>query len=368
MNLLPKNVMLLSCHRLLSLSCAFLLSVCAVAQEPMTLSVPLESSAEISAYDQIQPTQAMSPPLADTGFWFLNTHHSPQEFNSSCPKFCPGVTRFENCQGFRNSSFQEMLSGVEPGVPVCIMVHGSFVDTPSSCRESKATWHWLRGASCGHRMQMIYFHWPSYRDWSPLVAIDTNQLGRRASRNGYYLAELIHQLPPECPVCLVGHSHGTRVISSGLHLMGGGAIQGVCHPYARTNGRPIRVVFAGAAIDHHWLSPGKRYDRALSNMQCLLNLTNPLDPALTVYPLRLPLLVRRPLGITGLTRFNRRRIGSQSRKVVDYNVSRAVGVNHLWPHYFTKPGLAVVMRNYVYFPDRVPAMTVAMENAGTISQ
>jgi len=344
------------------------MTVCAVAQEPATLGVPAESSPAISTYDQALPTQAMSPPLAETGFWFLNTHHSPQDFDYSCPRFCPAVMRFDDCQGFRDSSFQEMIAGIEPGVPVCIMVHGSFVDTPGSCRESKCTWHWLQSASCGHRMQMIYFHWPSYRRLTPLVAIDTNQLGRRASRNGYYLAELIHQLPSECPVCLIGHSHGTRVISSSLHLMGGGAIQGVCHPYARANGRPIRAVFAGAAIDHHWLNPGKRYDRALPNMQCLLNLTNHLDPALAVYPFRLPLLVRPPMGVTGLTRFDRRHIGPQSEKVLDYDVSRAIGASHYWPYYYKKPGLAMAMRNYVYFPDQVPAMTVAMETDETISQ
>lgn len=60
--------------------------------------------------------------------------------------------------------------------------------------------------------QMIYFSWPSDRALSPFASIDVAILGSRASRNGFYLASLIQSLPPECPVCLVGHSHGTRVI------------------------------------------------------------------------------------------------------------------------------------------------------------
>jgi hypothetical protein len=306
---------------------------------------------------------AVTHTTTDSGFWFVNTHHSPQSFDYSCPKFCPAVMRYEQCQNFGPSSFQEMISSLEPGVPVCIMVHGSFVDTPSSCRESTCTWKWLKGAGCGHRMQMIYFHWPSFRHWTPLVAIDTNQLGRRASRNGYYLAELIQHLPPDCPVCLMGHSHGTRVISSGLHLLAGGAIQGIQHPFARVNGRQIRTVFTGSAIDHHWLNPGKRYDRALYSTQCLLNMTNHYDPALAVYPFRLPLLVRPALGMTGLTRLDRCQLGPQGEKVLDFDVSSLIGASHLWPYYFQHPGLAMAMRNYVYFPDVVPAMTVALEEA-----
>lgn len=320
--------------------------------------------APTSAQAQAQDTayQPETPPaLSDSGFWFVNTHHSPQSFDYSCPKFCPAVMRHEQCLHFRPSNMQEMIGSLEPGVPVCIMVHGSFVDTASSCRESTYTWKWLKDAGQGRRMQMIYFHWPSYRDLTPLVAIDTNQLGRRAERNGYYLAELIQHLPPECPVCLLGHSHGTRVISSSLHLLAGGAIQGIQHPFARVNGRQIRTVFTGSAIDHNWLNPGKRFGRALCSTQCLLNMTNHHDPALAVYPLRLPLLVRPALGITGFTRLDRRQLGAMGRKVLDFDVTPVVGASHLWPYYFRQPGLAMAMRNYVYFPDVVPAMTVALD-------
>lgn len=316
-----------------------------------TLSVP---PAADSSYDEAAP-QALP---ADSGFWFVNTHHSPQSFDYSPPTFRPAVMRYENCQNFRPANFQQMISSLEPGVPICIMVHGSFVDTPGSCRESISTWHWLKQAGMGQRMQMIYFHWPSYRRITPLVAIDTNQLGRRSARNGFYLAELVHHLPPQTPVCLLGHSHGTRVISSSLHLLAGGAIQKIQHPFARVNGRPIRAVFTGSAIDHHWLNPGKRYDRALNSAQCILNMTNRYDPALAVYPFRLPLLVRPALGLTGLTKIDRRMLGPRGNRVFDYDVTAAIGASHLWPYYFQNPHLAMAMRNYVYFPDLNPGMTM----------
>ncbi|MEZ6127539.1 MAG: hypothetical protein R3C59_02585 [Planctomycetaceae bacterium] len=326
--------------------------------EPLLIEPVIPQASELLPLDESDYLRSAS----ETGFWFLNTHHSPQSFDAPGPRFCPGVSRFECGRGFQPSGFQTLRDSLEPGVPVCIMVHGSFVDTPSFCRESQQTWHWLESASHGQPMQMIYFHWPSYRMLTPLVAFDVNILGRRAARNGYYLAELIQHLPPESPVCLIGHSHGTRVIASCLHLLAGGAVQGVCHPYARVNGRSIRTVFTGSAIDHHWLNPGQRYDRALCSTECLLNMTNCKDPALWTYPFRLPLLVRPALGKTGLTAGDRRRLGPMGNRVYDYDVSQAIGASHLWPYYFQQPGLAMAIRNYVYFPDRISQLTIVEDS------
>lgn len=293
------------------------------------------------------------PASADSGFWFLSTARSPQDFRKSCPTFCPSVSRYEQCHGFHGSDLAALGEGLEPGVPVCIVIHGSFVDTASACRESVCVWKWLKSAGCGHRMQMIYFNWPSFRPMTPLVAADVNMLGHRAARNGYYLAELIQYIPPECPICLIGHSHGTRVVASGLHLMAGGVVEGVRHPTSRAHGRSIRAVFSAAAIDHQWLCPGKKYDRALCSTECVLNLHNCVDPALRVYALRLPFVSTRPLGLTGLSGHDRRRLGGAGRRVREYDVSSEVGGRHLFPNYFNNRRLAMVIRNYVYFPDRV---------------
>lgn len=304
-----------------------------------------------------------SPPVipdfspADLGFWQISTHASPQSFDYSCPRFCPGVQRYDACVGFRRATFQELCGSLEPGVPVCIVIHGSFMDLPSTGQESQMTWKWLRSAAMGQRMQMIYLTWPSDRPMFSLsVPLDVTALGRRAARNGYYLAELIHHIPQDCPISLVGHSHGTRVIASGLHLLSGGFVQGVQHPFARVNGRRIRAVFAAAAMDHHWLNPSQRYGRALCSAECILNLTNRQDYAMHLYPLRLPLFVKRPLGQTGLTASDRAELGGWGRRFLDWDVTAAVGHHHLWPNYYQHNGLAMLIRNYVYFPDAVPSV------------
>jgi len=329
------------------------------------LSIPLHIEQQPALDDAHNLDAEMMFP-ADNGFWFLSTQHSPQSFNRACPQFVPQVQRYENCQGFRSSHLHELTSTLKPGVPVCVMVHGSFVDVPSACRESAYTWNWLRSAGMGHQMQMIYFNWPSYKRIFPTVQLEVNQLGRRAARNGYYLAELIQHIPAECPICLIGHSHGTRVIAGGLHLMAGGTLQGIGHPWARADGRQIRTVFVASALDHDWLNPGHKYDRALCSTECLLNMRNELDPALAIYPLRLPFIAQQAMGYKGLSSSDRYRLGRNSHKVIDYDVTRAIGRSHLWPYYFTNPGLSMAMHNYVYFPDRGQA--VSMANATTTTE
>ena len=291
------------------------------------------------------------PVIQPNGYWIVSTHHSPQSFDDCCPKFCPAITRYDDCVGYRSQNLSNLCQSLEPGVPVCIMVHGSFVDWDSVCYESHCTWKWLHNAACGHRMQMIYLTWPSDKSpVTPMVQLDVNLLGRRAARNGFYLADMVRHLPAECPVCLIGHSHGTRVISAGLHIMAGGSIQGVCCPELRSGGRRIRTVFAASAVDHDWLNPDERYGRALCATECLLNLTNCHDPALKIYPLRRPLSAR-ALGCTGFTRRDRDDLRGWSARAIDYDVSDRVGHTHLWPHYFTDHGMAQLIHRFVYFSD-----------------
>jgi len=82
-----------------------------------------------------------APAMAD-GFFFLSTHQSPQTFPEGL-RFCPVVSRHDNCGPFRGSSFDELRSQIVPGIPVCIYVHGSFVDMASSCKASVETWGWV---------------------------------------------------------------------------------------------------------------------------------------------------------------------------------------------------------------------------------
>jgi Alpha/beta hydrolase of unknown function (DUF900) len=331
-----------------------------VVEEPPALELPVEESTvqeitdpapsvpetpELTDITQISPT-----PMPASSLWIVSTHASPQSFKRSCPQFRPGVQRYQPCCGYQQSHFNELVTSLPPGAPVCIMVHGSFVSWDDVCTESVKTYRWLTRDCPGSALQLIIFTWPSDKHIGPFVSIDTCILGRRAERNGFYLADLVQHLPVESPVCLLGHSHGTRVVASAMHLMSGGEIQDHRHPCARCAGRRIRVVFAASAIDHDWFNPGHRFDRALCCTECLLNITNHFDPALKLYPLGRP-FASRALGSCGLTRRDRSKLRGYSGKINEMDVSEEFGFVHNWPEYFGRPWVAAKMRNYVHFSD-----------------
>lgn len=295
---------------------------------------------------------APTPVAVGPGYWIVSSHQSPQSFDDACPQFCPSVTRFDDCVGFRQSHMAELCPSLQPGIPVCIAVHGAFVDWPSVCHESKCIWQWLQAACPDQPFQFIFFTWPSDRIMSPLIQIDVGILGRRASRNGFYVAELIQHVPAECPISLVGHSLGTRVIASTLHLMGGGTVEDLRYRHAGFSGRRIRTVFLASALDHDWLNPGERFGCALHSTECLLNLKNSHDAFLKIYPLRRP-FSSRALGQTGFTSKDRMQLRGWNSKVHDMDVTNAIGHAHFWPYYFRLPGLSRSFGNYIFFPDYV---------------
>lgn len=312
-----------------------------------------------------QPTTPSAPVISDAapdvladGYWLVGTESSPQSFDESLPRFCASVQRYETCNGTRHSSLQELSGLLAPNVPVIIVVHGSFMDSPSIVPESRKTWQWLQRGSCGQPFQMIYFTWPSFRHLSIAPAIDVAVLGRQASRNGFYLAQLIQSIPDQCPISLVGHSHGTRVIAAALHLTAGGTVEGHTLRCRSCVDRDVRVVFSASAIDHDWLNPGERFDRTMWSADCLVNLRNEHDPALLIYPLR-RLGSSRALGRSGFTRSDRSELGRTSARIAEVDVTDTIGHRHLWPAYLEDASLPQKIRNHLYFADQVSKYQVS---------
>ncbi|MCA9058276.1 MAG: hypothetical protein KDA85_07240, partial [Planctomycetaceae bacterium] len=145
--------------------------------------IPAES---LPPADSISVAAPLSP-VVSPGYWIVSTHQLSQSFDGCCPAFCPQVYRHDCGAGCRGSSLAELSQSLIPGVPVCIVVHGSFVDWDSVHSESLCTYRWLQHAQPGMPLQMIYLTWPSNESLTPFVQIDVAVLGRRAARNGCYL-------------------------------------------------------------------------------------------------------------------------------------------------------------------------------------
>lgn len=241
-----------------------------------------------------------------------------------------------------------LQSQIIPGIPVLMCIHGTFVSWEDECVESHQAYQWIRNA-CPHLpLQVLFFTWPSDGPITGLLPADVAIRSRQSEFNGFHAARVLNGIPASCPVSFIGHSFGCRVILSTLHLAGGGAVQGMTYPGPMTSHR-YRVVFAAAAVDHHWLNPGERYDCALPRTECLVNLQNRQDLPLMFYPLSRP-FAGRALARSGLTRRDTRKLGSASEKVINLDVTDLQGHNHLWPGYFQCPEIAAAIAPVIYYP------------------
>jgi hypothetical protein len=108
-------------------------------------------------------------------------------------------------------------------------------------------------------------------------------------------------MDPHVPVSLIGHSFGVRIATGALHLLAGGSLAGRVLPVGPPTRRsPARVVAISAAMDHHWLLPGRRHGLAMDLVDRMLVMYNPCDCVLKRYPLISESRSGHALGYTGL--------------------------------------------------------------------
>lgn len=297
-------------------------------------------------------------------YWIVSTERCQQQVGR-CPAQCqlayyhfpPGGCAYQ-------TSCESLSAALQPGVPVCIFVHGSFVTWRSIQSDALKTYKWIKNAAPHLPMHFIVFHWPS-ESVSPVAnPLDVAILGHRAEFNAFYLNQLLAQIPAENPISLLGHSHGSRLICSAMHLLGGGTVQGLALPphYLHQQHR-IRVVLAAAAVDHHWLNPGERYGCALHRPECLLNLRSRHDSSLVLYPLRRP-FSHRALAVAGFTKKDRRQLQWLAGKISEWDVTPWVRTGHIWPNYHQHPHIACGITPYLLYADSVTVNDAAHAQTG----
>jgi len=320
------------------------------------VSTPVALGQSVSS---VQPMTVPDAPaqagIRSENHWILSVRHCGKEC-SACAAECRfGFAESDWCGHAQASSETAFRSWIRPGSPVCIYVHGSFVPEDTVVSDSVSTFRWLRQAAPERSVQLICFTWksdgiftldPAVAVSSAVPGLDVAILGKRAEINGIRLARLILSLPAESPVCIIGHSHGGRILASALHLLGGGSSCGIqlCQTPCR---RRIRAIFAAAAIDHHWLNPGERYGQAMCGADCVLNMKSRKDWALAVYPLRKPFSPR-ALGQVGFTAKDTVRLGDAACRIAEVDVTSSIGAGHIWPRYTERPDFAQLLLPWLY--------------------
>lgn len=296
------------------------------------------------------------PSICDEHHWILSVRHCSKKCDAESSWCRFGVSRADWCGNAWASTEDEFRNWIRPGVPIVIYVHGSFVPADTVVSDSTSTFRWLRQAAPDRDVQMLSFTWKSDGIFtldsanamtSLVPGVDVAILGKRAEVNGIRLARLIMSLPAESPVCIIGHSHGARILVSALDLLGGGCRCGV-QVCQGTSGRRVRAIFAAAAIDHDWLNPDNRFGRAMCGADCILNMKTRGDWALSVYPLRKPFSPL-ALGQIGFTKKDIRKLGPAADRIAEVDVTSTIQLGHIWPRYTERPELAQMLLPWLYY-------------------
>jgi hypothetical protein len=236
---------------------------------------------------------------------------------------------------WRKSDLDNFLS-FDPSVPTVFYVHGNQMTLGDAKSQGLALYRKLVHYGSGEqRIRFVIFSWPSARVGRLLK--DVRVKAQRTGPVGCQLAWVLDQMPAETPVSLIGFSFGARVITAGLHVLGGGR---VCNGMglderAHPDRAPVNAVLIAAALHAHWLGRGQNHGLAMSQVDRMFLLNNCNDLALRYYHLSSTDRSRpRALGVSGPTRID----SEYAAKIQERDVSRSAGSEHDLFRYLCAPG------------------------------
>jgi hypothetical protein len=294
-----------------------------------TESSPLEvENASESCCETLRPVDDL---------WMLSTRHlgCPQWHSPDNPDL--QVLHYIPNEGWQQSTWEAwQASGSASGTTV-VYVHGNRIDWDKAFRRGMAAYRALiRNAPACEPVRFAIWSWPSTQICG--AGRDAKVKADRADLECHYFARFLNHFDSESRVSLIGYSFGARIVSGALHLTAGGRLCGHNLPGAgERGGISTRAALLAAAMHNYWWLPGCRHELSLSQVQSMLVLFNPCDPALRWYP-RLERRSRpRALGATSCP--CPERLGEDAQRLEQRNVSCEIGKTHDAEAYFDSPSI-----------------------------
>ncbi len=243
-----------------------------------------------------------------------------------------------------------------------IYVHGNRVEPGEDRSRGMMVYHsMVAHGKPSEPIRYIIWSWPATPIPGPLK--DMYVKAARTRPAGWQLAWFLDQLPAEAPLTLVGYSYGARVISGSLHLLGGGKLNRLelterVHPERE----PMRVAMIAAAFDADWIQPGRYHERALSQVEELVLITNHRDPAMRLYHFSVDRGRIDALGKAGVPQPSS--LGEAAQRIALVDATAEVGRSHSLEDYLAARGrMGVMWRRAVPAVDHPPAVESSMAGA-----
>ena len=216
----------------------------------------------------------------------------------------------------------------DPETVTVIYVHGNRMDAAGAEARGLAIYRELFASQTGGKVRFVIWSWPSDRIHG--LFKDVRAKAARSDEEAYLLARFLAPIPENRRVGLVGFSYGARIISGGLHILGGGEVNG--RGVESGKRADFRVVFWVAGLQNDWLLPGNVQENALP-LAHWLNIYNRCDRVLARFD-RIDRCDGSPgLGYTGLA--GKEQLPAElASRYEDWDASHLIGNDHRSEPYF----------------------------------
>jgi hypothetical protein len=239
------------------------------------------------------------------------------------------------------------LQAADPSMTTVIFVHGNQIGPGEDCQTGMDVYRRLVRCHCSDDpIRFVIFSWPASKIAGPLQ--DVRIKAARTRPVGWEFAWFVDELPGQTPMGLIGYSFGARIITGGLHILGGGNLNGLglderVHP----DRAPVRVVLIAAALNSNWLGPNQYHGDAMSQVDQMLLLNNCEDLAMRYYRFSTTCGDPQALGLCGPTY-----LAPQDRaKICNRDLSSYDGSRHDLMRYISAPGTINQTWHYVTFEE-----------------
>ncbi|MBI3464092.1 MAG: hypothetical protein HY000_13700 [Planctomycetes bacterium] len=289
------------------------------------------------------PAETIFPAAELRPIWLISTRGAPFCGPHDGPPAELAYWRCDDHAGWMPATREGFLTGGDSDLPTCFFIHGNRYTHAEAIEYGLLAWRRLVNNGCvTGPVRFVIWSWPSERTCDGNME-DARIKAIRSEAQGFYLAHLMDQIPPQTPLSFVGYSYGARLGTAALHLLGGSRLGGNqlserVHPERA----PISAVLLAPAMDNDWLIPGRRYGQALEQVDRLLILYNSRDIVLKRYRFLDP---SRPqaLGYTGMVW-----TAAAAGRVTQIDVTSWLGRSHQAEDYLNTPALVRRMLPYAF--------------------
>ncbi|MBO7725540.1 MAG: hypothetical protein J6S40_03640, partial [Thermoguttaceae bacterium] len=257
--------------------------------EPTETAEVIETAEPVETEPAAAPETAVAaaPAARGTEVWAISTENLSGYSVQPNQLYC---WRAEAGQ-FIGSSVNEYKETLTADVPTVILIHGNMTDWSGALRHAQSLKRRIDQMRTRQQIEVPYrlviWKWASERQ-DQRIRSDSQYKAFLADLNGFYLASFLSAINGVgSDVTILGFSFGARTIGCALELMAGGSVYGRVLPEEQryVAGNRYHAILLAGACNYGDFSVQGQYAHGSNLISSMINVFNPVDNALSFYPL-----------------------------------------------------------------------------------